>query len=161
MHSKIFQITTMRVSGENRLNENTLECGDGHYYDYCAEISAEERKYHIDNLVNHVLPKGMFELVSDDIIRYNGGADEWKADFVSAIQQKANAVTPGNCMMFIGEVYQLEQFLKNPLDTSYHFYTDELSLSGSAYQSYDFLQFVFGLESGTLLYIGGVIDYHF
>lgn len=160
MHSKIFQITTVRVSDDKRLNEDTIECGDGSYYDYCAEIGNEERKYHIDNLVNQVLPKGMFELVSDDIIRYNGGADEWKAEFVSAIQQKAKAVAPDNCMMFIGEVYQLEQFLKNPLDTAYHFYTDELCLSGSADQSYDFLQFVFGLDSGTLLYIGGVIDYH-
>lgn len=49
MHSKIFQITETRVDRDNYLNEDTLEQGDGHYYDYCSEIDEEERKFHIDN----------------------------------------------------------------------------------------------------------------
>ena len=43
MHSKIFQITETRVDRDNYLNEDTLEQGDGHYYDYCSEIDEEER----------------------------------------------------------------------------------------------------------------------
>ena len=49
MHSKIFQITETRVDRDNYLNEDTLEQGDGHYYDYCSEIDEEERKFHIAN----------------------------------------------------------------------------------------------------------------
>ena len=49
MHSKIFQITETRVDRDNYLNEDTLEQGDGHYYDYCSEIDEEERKFHIVN----------------------------------------------------------------------------------------------------------------
>ncbi len=161
MHSKIFQITETRVDRDNYLNEDTLEQGDGHYYDYCLEIDEEERKFHIANLIEKALPKGMFTLVGENTIRYNGGADKWKKEFVTAIQEKAQAVTVENCMMWIGAVYQLEKFLKNPLDLGYQFYMDEHGVNGYAEQSYSFLQTVSQFEPGKLLYIGGVIDYHF
>ena len=83
MHSKIFQITETRVSKDNYLNEDTLTQGDDSFFDYCAEIDDEERQFHIDNLVNNILPKGMFELVSDDTIRYKGGAERWREDFIA------------------------------------------------------------------------------
>ena len=139
MHSKIFQITEERPLKDNILNDCTLEQGDGHYYDYCSEIDEEERKFHIDNLINNILPKGMFELVSDDTIRYNGGADKWKEEFVATLQEKAKAVTTENCTLWIGEVYQLEKYLKNPLDTGYQFYMDEQCINGAAEQSYESL----------------------
>ena len=161
MHSKIFQITEERPLKDNILNDCTLEQGDGHYYDYCSEIDEEERKFHIANLIEKALPKGMFTLVGENTIRYNGGADKWKKEFVTAIQEKAQAVTVENCMMWIGAVYQLEKFLKNPLDLGYQFYMDEQCINGAAEQSYEFLRVVSQLEPGTLLYIGGVIDYHF
>lgn len=161
MHSKIFQITEEKPLKENFLNEDTLEQGDGHPYDYCSEIDEEERQFHIANLINKVLPKGMFDLVTEDTIRYNGGADKWKEEFVNTLQDKVKAVTAGNCTMWTGAVYQLEKFLKNPLDTAYQFYMDEQGVTAEADQSYAFLRSVSNLEPGTLLYIGGVIDYHF
>ena len=94
MHSKIFQITETRVDRDNYLNEDTLEQGDGHYYDYCSEIDEEERKFHIANLIEKALPKGMFTLVAENTIRYNGGADKWKKEFVTAIQEKAQKPLP-------------------------------------------------------------------
>ena len=161
MHSKILQITEEKPLKDNILNEDTLEQGDGHDYDYCSEIDEEERKFHIANLIDNILPKGMFDLVAEDTIRYNGGADKWKEKFVAAVQEKAKAVTPDNCTMWIGEVYQLEKYLKNPLDTGYQFYMDEHGINGNAEQSYSFMQTVCQFEPGKLLYIGGVIDYHF
>lgn len=56
MHSRIFQITTSKVDKENYLNEDTLEQGCSSFYDYCSEITEEERRDNIDCLVNHVLP---------------------------------------------------------------------------------------------------------
>lgn len=103
----------------------------------------------------------MFDLVAEDTIRYNGGADKWKEEFVNTLQDKVKAVTAGNCTMWTGAVYQLEKFLKNPLDTAYQFYMDEQGVTAEADQSYAFLRSVSNLEPGTLLYIGGVIDYHF
>ena len=66
MHAKVFQITKQRVDKENMLNENTLTQGDGSDYDYCSNISEEERKEMIGALVSDILPKGMFTLVGDD-----------------------------------------------------------------------------------------------
>ena len=43
MHAKVYQITKHRVDKENYLNENTLTQGDSSDYDYCSEISEEER----------------------------------------------------------------------------------------------------------------------
>ena len=78
MHGKIFQITETRIDKDNYLNEDILEQGYGYYYDYCSEIDEEERKFHIANLIEKALPKGMFTLVAENTIRYNGGADKWK-----------------------------------------------------------------------------------
>ena len=161
MHSKIFQITQTRVDKDNYLNEDTLMQGDNSFFDYCAEIDDEARKFHIDNLVNNILPKGMFELVSDDTIRYNGGAEQWRKDFVADIQRRAEAISPDSVQNWIGPVYQLEKFLKNPLETAYCFYMDEDGIESYAEQSYEFLRQIFELDPGTELYIGGVIDYHF
>lgn len=66
MHSKIFQITTVKVTNEGRLTENTLTQGDGSFYDYCMEIEPDIRKQCIDILVNKILPSGMFELTGED-----------------------------------------------------------------------------------------------
>ena len=161
MHSKIFQITRTRVYQDNYLNEGTLTQGDDSFFDYCAEIDDKERKHHIGVLVNHILPEGMFELVSEDVIRYIGGADKWQADFVAGMRSKAEAVTPDKVLEWIGPVYQLEKYLKNPLETAYWFYTDTEGAQSYAEQSYEFMREVCGCEPGTLLYIGGVIDYHF
>ncbi|KAB6522921.1 hypothetical protein GAY88_24610, partial [Phocaeicola vulgatus] len=115
MHSKIFQITETRVSKDNYLNEDTLTQGDDSFFDYCAALDDEARQFHIDNLVNNILPKGMFELVSDDTIRYKGGAERWREDFIADIRSRAEALTPESVQDWIGPVYQLEKFLKNPL----------------------------------------------
>ena len=161
MHSTIFQITKTRVEKENFLNEDTLMQGDNSHFDYCAEMDDKVRKEEIDYLVNHILPKGMFELTSEDTILYKGGADKWKEDFVSEIRKKAEAITPDKVQDWIGPVYQLEKFLKDPLDTGYWFYTDAEGVQSYAVQSYEFLREVCDLEPDTTLYIGGVIDYHF
>lgn len=161
MHSKIFQITQTRVDKENYLNEDTLMQGDDSYFDYCAEIDDEERKKHIDYLVNHILPKGMFELTSEDTILYKGGAEKWKEEFASEVRKKAEAIIPDKVLEWVGPVYQLKKFLKDPLDTGYWFYTDAEGVQSYAEQSYEFLREICTLEPGTTLYIGGVIDYHF
>ena len=86
MHGKIFQITTVKVDEDGRLTENTIEQGDGTNYDYCSEIDDEERLECISYLVNEILPAGMFELVSEDVLRYNGGIEEWTEKGVEHIR---------------------------------------------------------------------------
>ena len=122
MHSRVFQISTTQIDKENYLNEDTLNQGDNSFYDYCADISDEERKEEITNLVNSILPKGMFELVSEDTIRYTGdGMEQWKEKYVAEIRKKADAITVENMFEWIS-TYYLKQAIDNPLDTGYHFY---------------------------------------
>lgn len=123
MHSRIFQISTEPIDKENYLNEDTLQQGDGSFYDYCSEIDEEDRKEDIANLVNHALPKGMFELISDDTMRYNGGIEQWKEEYVANIKKRADALTVDN-MLEWGSTYYLKQAVENPLDVAYHFYLD-------------------------------------
>ena len=116
MHSRIFQISKMWIEKENYLNEDTLHQGDGSFYDYCAEIDDEERKEDIRYLVNTALPKDMFELVGDDTIRYIGGVEQWKENFVTNIRKKAEAITTENMLEFVG--VQHNAFVVPPLYVS-------------------------------------------
>ena len=161
MHGKIFQITTSKVDEEGRLTENTIEQGDGMDYDYCSEIGDEERQECISYLVDKILPTGMFELISENVLRYNGGIEEWTEKFVGNIRLKMNEITTGNVYKSVGPVYQLEKELKNPLHTRWQFYMDEDGSQSYAEESYEFMCAVSSMKPGTLLYIGGVIDYHF
>ncbi len=161
MHSRVFQISTTQIDKENYLNEDTLNQGDNSFYDYCADISDEERKEEITNLVNSILSKGMFELVSEDTIRYTGdGMEQWKEKYVAEIRKKAEAITVEN-MFEWSSTYYLKQAIDNPLDTGYHFYLNGDGCQSFAEPSFEFMLFVSSLEPGTLLYVGGVIDYHF
>lgn len=161
MHSRVFQISAMQIDKENYLNEDTLNQGDDSFYDYCADISDEERKEDIIHLVKSVLPQGMFELVSEDTIRYTGdGMEQWKEKYVAEIRKKAEAITVEN-MFDWSPAYYLKQAVINPLDTGYRFYLDGDGCQSFAEPSFEFMLFVSSLEPGTLLYVGGVIDYHF
>lgn len=91
MHSKIFQITTVKVTNEGCLTENTLTQGDSSFYDYCMEIEPDIRKQCIDILVNKILPSGMFELIDEDTLLYKGGAEQWrKSLWLTSKQRLAN-----------------------------------------------------------------------
>ena len=141
MHSRVFQISTTQIDKENYLNEDTLNQGDNSFYDYCADISDEERKEEITNLVNSILPKGMFELVSEDTIRYTGdGMEQWKEKYVAEIRKKADAITVEN-MFEWSSTYYLKQAIDNPLDTGYHFYLNGDGCQSFAEPSFEFMLF--------------------
>lgn len=160
MHSRIFQISTEPIDKENYLNEDTLQQGDGSFYDYCSEIDEEDRKEDIANLVNHALPKGMFELISDDTMRYNGGIEQWKEEYVANIKKRANALTADN-MLEWGSTYYLKHGSGKSVGCRLSFLFGWRWLQSFAEQSFTFMEFVCRLEPGTILYIGGVVDYHF
>lgn len=128
MHSSIFQISTQPIGKENYIDENTFIDGDFSFYDYCANMSDEQRKEEISDLVEYKLPKGMFELTSEDTILYKGGVEQWKKEFVANIHEKAETLTVEN-MLEWRPLYNLEQAIENPLDTNYRFYLDGTATS--------------------------------
>ena len=115
----------------------------------------------IENLVNNVLPKGMFTLVGIDELVFNGGAKEWLEKWVKDIHDKAEVVNAENVTDWIGAAYQLKKVLKNPLMTDHHFYLSDDTTQSYAEPSVELMRMVCKLKEGTHLYIGGVIDFHF
>lgn len=122
------------------MNKDTLIQGNDSFFNYCTEIDGEERQYCIDNLVNSILPKGMFGFISDDTIRCNGGMAQWREDLTADIRSGAEAVTPESMQEWIGPICQLEKLLKSSLDTTYWFYMDEERSQSHAERSYEFLR---------------------
>ncbi len=161
MHSTIFQITTERVRKGCFLNEDTLTQGDGANIDYCGNITEEERRERIERLVNNILPKGMFTLMEDSVLRYNGGAEKWKKEWVRNIKAQARRINVNNVTISIGPMYDLEQAVNNPLDCYSLFYFDKECIDDYAERSGELMNTVCRLKANTLLYIGGVVDYHF
>ena len=160
MHSKIFQITKEQAKRENYLNEDTLVQGDTAHIDYCVEIGEKEREQSIACLVNDVLPKGMFTRLGANILRYNGGMGQWIEQAIANIHEKVATLTSEK-FFYDNRLRELKEAVINPLDTSFLFYMDSEGEQSITETSYDFMFYVSGLEEGTLLYIGGVIDYHF
>ena len=161
MHAKVYQITKRRVDKENYLNENTLTQGDSSDYDYCSEISEEERAESINTLVNQILPKGMFTLIGSDELVFNGGTPEWLQQWVDTIHKKSEEVNVMNVTHWIGAAYQLQKAINNPLVTDSHFYLSEDNTQTYGEESAELMRMVCKLKIGERLYIGGIIDYHF
>lgn len=159
MHAWIYQISDRPI--EQMINEDTLNQGEGTDYDYCAEISEEERKEAIKRLVNGILPLDMFKQIDSETLEYVGGIDEWKCQWVQRIQQKAAVINSKNVMDFIGATYKLEIEMQNPLDTDAHFYLDNTAEQTFAEKSAELMRWIDTLQVGCKIYIGGIIDFHF
>lgn len=99
MHSSVYQITTEKIIDGGLLDEDTLHQGDCSGLDYCSNIDDEERRERIENLVNNILPEGMFTLIDENTIRYNGGVEIWQEEWVKQIKEKMLAC---NCKQYTG-----------------------------------------------------------
>ena len=114
MHAWIYQISDAPI--KETINEDTLYQGDGTDYDYCAEITEEGRKSAIEALKDYILPSGIFCQIDDTTFEYQGGIDEWKAQWVERIQDLASQLNVEYVLKFVGHSYKLERALKNRPD---------------------------------------------
>ena len=160
MHSSVFQITTEKIKEGGLLDENALHQGDCSGLDYCSNIDDEERRERIEDLVDKILPEGMFTLIDDNTIRYNGGVEIWQEEWVKRIKEKCSFVTANNIQEW-RTLYYLKEAIENPLDTGSRFYDDDCGYSSFSEESGEFMKRLNDLEAGTLLYIGGVVGYHY
>lgn len=160
MHSSVYQITTEKVEEGGLLDEDTLHQGDCSGLDYCSNIDNEERRERIEILVNRILPEGMFTLIDENSIRYNGGVEIWQEEWVKLIKEKCSLVTADNIQKW-ETLYYLQEAIENPLDAGSRFYDDNCGYSSYSERSGEFMKSLNNLEAGTMLYIGGVVDYHY
>lgn len=85
------------VDRDNYIDESTFTDGDYSFYDYCANIGDDERIGGIRDLLEYALPKGMFELTSEDTLLYKGGVERWKEEYVANVRRKAETLTVKIC----------------------------------------------------------------
>jgi len=157
MHADIIQITRTRVEDYAILTEDTIEPHG--IIDYTRNITEESRKESIAWFVK--MMGGMFTLIGEDELVYNGGLDKFKKEWADRIHEAAAAVTADNILDWVGARYQLEKLTKNPLQSSTLFYFDEEGHADYAEESEELISFISNLKEGNHLFIGGVIDYHF
>ena len=65
MHGIVYQISTEPVDLDDYISEDTVSVGDMAVFDYLYDTEKEVRQERIHNLVENVLPKGMFTIAPD------------------------------------------------------------------------------------------------
>lgn len=156
MHSYIYQIGLKPFNeGETLDPENIIE-GNDVYFAYAYDFDSEERLKAIEDLMNNVLPNGMFTLTADNNLVYNGGFRIWRKSYFDGIMSTAKTLTPANVMDEYGNILTLKKKVTNPLNT------DCLFVCGGicADKSIKLMRIVDLLDKGDVLYIGSVLGYH-
>ncbi len=138
MHGTIYQLGTSPINADEYMNPETISEGESVCIGYADEIAEAERKSQMEELVE-ILPKGMFTLNNDLTLTYNGGIDEWRLSYAGLIKEKAEAITPDNCL----------------------FITDYGTGYGVAERSIEFMRLINLLNPGDRLYAGLIADYYF
>lgn len=163
MHSKIYQFSKQPIVKDEYINVDNISTDNSQMVtvDYAQEIDSEFRKDLIEEFVKMILPKGMFALEGENTLIYQGGFTEWRKEYVNLIKAKAEEVTPGNVMEWIGPAYALQKAIVNPLNTDVLFIMEYGKEYAYAERSRGFMDFVSRLEKGDKLYIGSILDYHY
>lgn len=162
MHSVIYQISDRPISKKEYVTIEHVGLGNMVYMDYTCQCEEEERRMEILNLVEHALPKGMFELNQDgETLTYKGGFREWRKSYTDGIHKRAENINEEKVMEWMGTAYLLQKFIVNPFGTNRLFITEFDGTYGTAEYSRGFMTLVGKLPIGAQLYIGAVIGYRF
>ena len=161
MHGTIYQISTEPFDLDDYISEDTVSVGDMAGFDYLYDTEKEERQERIQNLVENVLPKGMFTIApAGEAIVYQGGFKTWRKWYLELLRAKTADINEDNIMEWIGPSYQLQKAIVNPLGCGSYFVTEASGGYGTAERSRDLMLMVGKLETGTKLYISAILGYH-
>ncbi len=156
MHSYIYQIGTKPFPEEEHLTPENVFEGNDIFLDYTYDLTSEERLEAIENLVENVLPKGMFTLSTDNNLNYNGGFKIWRKSYYDGIMSAVKTLTPSNVMDEYGNILALKGAVTNPLNTVSLFECG----NGIVNTSIKLMRMIEGLNKGDILYIGSILGYH-
>lgn len=160
MHSTIYQIDIKPIAETDYLRLENIVAGEMASISYVIENTEDGRQFDIKFLVEHILPKGMFTLSSEDTLTYNGGFNIWKKAHYDNIKELSATLTPANVMKWNGPIGQLKKAISNPLGTNALFVTDFYGGGGTAECSADLMDMISELKKGDKLYLGSILGYH-
>lgn len=155
MRSYICQLSTTPIT--HTLDEHTLAQGEGKYIDYCEGISAEERETALEGLLT-LLPDGVLQHGSNNTLLYAGGLPDWRQEMVDKVKAYAALLDKGNIASTRANI---RHAFTNPLDTDYEFYFDAEDGQDWSDDSTGLLYWLEGLKPQTVLYVGGIVKYHY
>ena len=126
-------------------------------FSHCDDVDADERKSDIARFPA-IFPKGMFTPVGENGFRYNGGFVEWEKSYCDKLKRLAAAL-PEEGVLHDNALYSLKSLIENPLG-DYMFYFGEHF--PSLYRGDSFMKLlVSNLKVGDIVYIGGVVYFHY
>lgn len=166
MHSRIFQLSAERLPEDEWIDESNISEYDMGFngIDYCR--ISEDREDDLEWLAN-VLPKEVFKVEGDRIEIISDGSCLWEAHKAQMIDTVKNmeytgAENPRQNFFALGD-YILARMAKNMLDTDFLFYID--GWNGCCSKSNDLLHYaLYAMKndnSPRVLYVNGILDYHF
>lgn len=161
MNSHVFQITKSRIFEPFQLDANALATFNNRFFEYCYNLSQDERLRVIRQFVNECLPSGMFTLIGNDVVRYNGGFREWFKCWTEKLHELSGNIAPDTVRGYFGSSYnRLKEFIENPLEMPVKFYLCEDGENRHCDNAADFMRSISELREGDCLYIGAVLGYY-
>lgn len=160
MYSTIYQISTNPIEKQDYMCVDSIVAGDMASISSVFENYHKERKTDIWNLVENILPKGMFTISSENILTYNGGFELWRKSYYDKIMTLSSQLSPENIMKWSGPIGRLNKTIHNPLETECLFVISFFSGAGTAERSADLMDLISSLTPGDKLYIGSILSYH-
>ena len=160
MYGIVFQISTSPIDSDDYIGIDAVSEGDIAGFNYLYDTEEGERSELIHDLVERILPKGMFTLEADnETLVYQGGFEVWSKSYLDLIRTKTEAIDEDNIMEWIGPAFQLQKAIVNPLESPDYFVLESDSY-GTVERSRDLMLLVGKLEAGAKLYIGEILGYH-
>ena len=160
MYEIVFQNSTSPIDSDDYIGIDAVSEGDMAGFNYLYDTEEGERSELIHDLVERILPKGMFTLEADnETLVYQGGFEVWSKSYLDLIRTKTEAIDEDNIMEGIGPAFQLQKAIVNPLESPDYFVLESDSY-GTVERSRDLMLLVGKLEAGAKLYIGEILGYH-
>lgn len=94
MHGIVYQISTSPIDCDDYIGIDTVSEGDMAGFDYLYDTEESERSELIHDLVERILPKGMFTLDTDnETLVYQGGFEAWRSRISTLSEQRRKPLT--------------------------------------------------------------------
>lgn len=160
MHSTIFQLSTERLSEDKWINENTFLEDYGKFgIDYTNEDI--DRQEAIERLAE-ILPKSVFKVEGDKVTILNNGEclfEQYKKD-LQQILDKMTYNKDIDSALSLG-AYRLFKRAMRIIDCNSLFHIPDWNWLGTSNDVLEYANYAFEKGKPKVLYIGGILDYHF
>lgn len=160
MHSTIFQLSTERLSKDKWINEDTFLEEHGKFgIDYTYEY--KDREYAI-NMLADILPKSVFKVEGDNVTILNNGDclfEQYKKD-LQQILDKMTYNKDIDSALALG-AYRLSKRALRIIDCNTLFHITDWNWLGTSNDILEYANFVYEKGNPKVLYINGILDYHF